>query len=386
MATVTPITRSYDLEGRMAMYQDSVLEGLDEVHDEASPAVKISWDNRITKNFTNDTVFSMIKYQLAPGGMMPRRHTFTLDNIDGPLQAQFTAKICEAHTSIDWFDRQEAMSDDALYDIVADNISTCWETLWKRLSYMFWSKQRETVPGSGVIDANTIYTTMLPDVTIQTIGQDASTMFDGLPLASRGNKETTTYGGLTVTAGSTDNSFWQAKVRNTSFDDHTTDDNIDGTGESISTSILNDHIGSYSFGGKRPAYGSMPYQVWDSFQSMVHSLALHPLNQPVTLNAFGIEDSIKYRGTEYYSEPWCTDMHYDSTIGGSIFEWGPDRFQLLLHSSSENPVLISDIGQGSNMQGFQHLERSTIFFFGLFLWGNFICKKRHRIGRMNNLL
>ena len=383
MATVTPITRTFDMSGRMAQYQDSVLDELDVYHEEASPAVKMAWDNRTTKNFTNDTVFQMVKYALAPGGIMPRRHTFTLENVDGPIDAQFTAKICEAHTSIDWFDIQENMSDESLYDLVADNISTCWETLWKRLSYMFWSKHNETVPGSGIIDANTLYTTFLPDVAIQTLGNDVNSMWDGIPLAAQGNF-THTYGGLPVTAGSTDNSFWQAHVNNGTgaTDDH----GAGGAGRAVTNTIMQNHIGSASKGGKVPSNGAMPYNVWTSFSNVVHSMLLGQLNQPVTKNAFGIEDSIKFRGTDYYSEPWMTDIHYNSTNGGSIIEWGPDSFGLLLHSSSENPVLVSDIGKGANMQGFQHLERSTIFFFGLFLWGNFIAPKRHRIRRINNLL
>jgi len=372
------------MQGAMAIAQDTVLEELDVYHEETSPAVKMAWDNRMTKRFTNDTVFQMVKYALAAGGSMPRNHTFTLDNIDGPVDAQFDAKIMEAHTSINWFEMRDALSPESLYDIVKDNISICYETLWKRLSYCFWSKHNEDIPGNGVINANTYYTTFRPDVTYYCHDGTVNSLWDGIALAARGNTATHNYGGLDVMAGSSDNAFWQAHVSNGAgaTDDH----GASGTGRAVTNTIIQNHIGSASKGSKVPEYGAMPYNVWTPFSNVIHSMGFFDLNRSVEMNALGLEDNVKFRGTNYYSEPWMTDIYYDATAGGSIMEWGPDSFGLLLHEDSSNPVMISEIGGNINMQGFQHLERSTIFFFGLFLWGNYVAPKRHRIRRINNLL
>lgn len=381
---VIPITRTYDMQGAMAIAQDTVLQELDVYHEETSPALKVLWENRQTKSFSNDTVFQLVKYALAPGGSMPRNHTFTLENIAGPVDAQFDMKIMEAHTSLSWFDMRDALSPESLYDMVKDNISTCVETLWKRLSYSLWSPQNETVPGTGIIDANTYYTTFQPDVTYYCHNGAVTSLWDGIPLAARGNTATHTYGGLGITASSTNNAFWQAHVSNGAG--ATDDYGTSGTGRAVTTTIVQNHIGAASRGAKVPTLGAMPYNVWTSFNNVVHSMGYFDLGKSVTMNALGIEDSIPFRGTEYYSEPWMTDRYYDSTAGGSIIEWGPDSFGLLLHTDSEDPVLISDLSGNTGMQGFQHLERSTIFFFGLFLWGNFVAYKRHRIRRLNNLL
>ena len=380
---VIPITMTETLQGHVTEYQRTVLATLDEYHQNTSPAVKISWENRKTENFTNDTIYSILDYAMAPGGMMPRNYTFTLENVEGPMNAVFPMKIVNAHTSINWFQLQESISKDALFDVVRDNINKCYQSLWYRLSYMFWSKQNEIVTG-GVINADDYYPTLRPGVTILTIGDDATTMFDGVPLAARGNTATHTYGGLTITKGSDDNANWQAPVDNgtNAIDDHGTS----GIGRAITPSILQNHIGKYSFGGLRPSYGSMPYNVWTNFSNIVWSMNLGQRNETAIKNAFGIENSLPFRGTEYYSEPWMMDVHYDSTSGGSIIEWGPDRFYLLLHTSTPDPVLVSEIGSNNSVQGFQQMPRSTIFFFGLFLWGNFVCQQRNLIGRINNLL
>ena len=382
MATVTAISETRALEDKIAIYRDSVIEGLPNTHDEASPSVKLMWDGREWSNFTRDTIYVPMRYQRALGGGMTRTHIFTQESQEDIVEAKFTAKRMETHESTTWFDMQERLSDDALYDHVELKITMCWETLWLNLAYMLFSKQDETsAVDNGVVDFDTVYTTLLPGGSYKLPSGALTDLFDGFDMAIRGNKEAHTYGGLDITANSTINNFWQAYCDNAS--DAGTDTNDDGTPREITATLLDLLHNESNVGGGANSFAPCAGQLFTGIQKPVQAQRVFQADDAPVTNALGVEGSIKYRGTEYYVDPFMKDVHYSSDYGGTIFYWDPKRFCLHLHESSKNPIVFTQV-QGQTGGGFEHIPASTVFLFAVGLWGNFISKQRRRLARGNN--